>query len=155
MTAIVYFGEMLVASLLAIVLLAISQLRMSSDALLFAGGVVGWTLAEYIVHRFVLHGFAPTEHRLHHANPDGAVLTIFWQIWICFALVYLIVGGAFVAGALVAYTWYLFVHHCAHHGPASLPLSLLEHHQSHHRFASGNYGVSTTLWDRIFGTMLR
>jgi hypothetical protein len=40
MIAIVYFGEMLVASLLAIVLLAISQLRMSSDAVLFAGGVV-------------------------------------------------------------------------------------------------------------------
>jgi hypothetical protein len=99
MTAIIYFGEMLVASLLAIVLLAISQLRMSSDAVLFAGGVVALTLAEYVVHRFVLHGFAPTEHRLHHANPDDAVLTIFWQIWICFALVYLIVGGAFVAGA--------------------------------------------------------
>jgi hypothetical protein len=29
----------------------------------------------------------------------------------------LIAGGAFVAGALVAYAWYLFVHHCAHHGP--------------------------------------
>src|SRR5260221_4781170 len=101
MIAIVYFGEMLVASLLAIVLLAISQLRMSSDAVLFAGGVVALTLAEYLVHRFVLHGFAPIEHRLHHAHPDGAVLTIFWQIWICFALVYLIVGGAFVAGALV------------------------------------------------------
>jgi hypothetical protein len=71
MTAIVYFGEMLAASLLAIVLLAISQLRMSSDAVLFAGGVVALTLAEYVVHRFVLHGFAPTEHRLHHANPDG------------------------------------------------------------------------------------
>src|SRR6266568_952939 len=70
MTAIVYFGEMLVASLLAIVLLAISQLRMSSDAVLFAGGVVAFTLTEYLVHRFVLHGFAPTEHRLHHANPD-------------------------------------------------------------------------------------
>src|SRR5471030_111925 len=93
MTAIVYFGEMLVASLLAIVLLAISQLRMSSDALLFAGGVVGWTLAEYIVHRFVLHGFASSEHRLHHANPGSSVLAVFWQIWICFALVYLIVGG--------------------------------------------------------------
>ena len=100
MIAIVYFGEMLVASLLAIVLLAISQLRMSSDAVLFAGGVVALTVAEYLVHRFVLHGFAPIEHRLHHANPDGAVLTIFWQIWICFALVYLIAGGAFVAGAL-------------------------------------------------------
>src|SRR3979409_2274722 len=101
MTAIIYFGEMLVASLLAIVLLAISPLRMSSDAVLFAGGVVALTLAEYVVHRFVLHGFVPIEHRLHHANPDDAVLTIFWQIWICFALVYLIVGGAFVAGVLV------------------------------------------------------
>jgi sterol desaturase/sphingolipid hydroxylase (fatty acid hydroxylase superfamily) len=155
MTAIIYFGEMLVASLLAIVLLAVSQVGMSFDAALFVGGVVGWTLAEYLVHRFVLHGFAPTEHRLHHANPDGAVLTIFWQIWICFALVYLIAGGTFVAGALVAYAWYLFVHHCAHHGPDKLPLPLLKHHQSHHRFATRNYGVSTTLWDHIFGTMLR
>jgi hypothetical protein len=77
MTAIVYLSEILVASLLAIVLLAISQLRMSSDAVLFFGGVVALTLAEYLVHRFVLHGFAPNEHRLHHANPDDAVLTIF------------------------------------------------------------------------------
>ena len=152
MTAIIYFGEILVASLLAIVLLAISQLRMSSDAVLFAAGVVAWTLAEYVVHRFVLHGIAPAEHRQHHANPDGAVLTIFWQIWICFALVYLIAGGAFVAGALVAYAWYLFVHHCAHHGPDKSPSRL--HHQSHHRFATRNFGVSTTLWDRVFGTML-
>jgi hypothetical protein len=83
MIAIFYFGEMLVASLLAIVLLAISQLRVSSDAVLFASGVVAWTLAEYLVHRFVLHGFSPIEHQLHHANPDGAVLAIFWQIWIC------------------------------------------------------------------------
>src|SRR3979409_2708836 len=86
MTAIVYFGEMLVASLLALVLLAISQLRMSSDAVLFAGGVVALTLAEYVVHRFVLHGFGPTEHRHNHANPDAAALTTFWRIWICFAV---------------------------------------------------------------------
>src|SRR5216684_1512869 len=132
MTAIIYFGEMLVASLLAIALLAISRLPMSSGTVLFGGGVVGWTLAEYVVHRFVLH-LAPRDHGLHHANPDGA----------------------FVAGALVAYAWYLFVHHCAHHCPNKLPLPLLKHHQSHHRFATRNYGVSTTLWDHVFGTMLR
>jgi hypothetical protein len=73
---------------------------MSSDAVLFAGGVVALTFAEYVVHRFVLHGFAPTEHRLHHANADGAVLTIFRQVWICFALVYLIAGVA--AGGISA-----------------------------------------------------
>jgi len=43
MTAIIYFGEMLVASVLAIVLLAISRLPMSSEAALFAGGIVAWT----------------------------------------------------------------------------------------------------------------
>jgi hypothetical protein len=79
MTAIIYFSEMLVASLLAILLLAISHFRMSLDAVLFVGGVVGWTLAEYFVHRFVLHGLAPIQHGLHHANPDEAVLTIFWH----------------------------------------------------------------------------
>jgi len=74
MIRIVYFGEMLVASLLAVLLLVISPFRMSIDAALFVGGAVGWTLAEYLVHRFVLHGLAPTQHGLHHANPNGAVL---------------------------------------------------------------------------------
>jgi sterol desaturase/sphingolipid hydroxylase (fatty acid hydroxylase superfamily) len=79
----------------------------------------------------------------------------FWQIWACFALIYLIAGGAFLAGGLFAYSWYLFVHHCAHHGPDMLPLLLLKHHRSHHQFATRNYGVSTTLWDHVFGTMFR
>src|SRR5260370_37144420 len=93
MTGIIYFGEMVVASSLAIVLLAISQLRMSSDAVLFVGGVVALTLAEYAVHRFVLHGFAPIEHRLHHANPDSADATIFCQTRILFRPAYLITGS--------------------------------------------------------------
>ena len=87
-------------------------------------------------------------------QPGHAVLNIFWQIWSCFALVYLTAGGAFLAGGLVAYSWYLFVHHCAHHGHDRSPLPLLEHHRSHHKFATRNYGVSTTLWDRVFKTML-
>jgi hypothetical protein len=94
------------------------------------------------IHRFVLHNLTPTQHALHHANPDEPVLTVFWQIWVCFALVYSIAGGAFLAGALIAYAWYLFVHNCAHHRPGNLPLPLLKHHRSHHRFATRNYGVS-------------
>jgi sterol desaturase/sphingolipid hydroxylase (fatty acid hydroxylase superfamily) len=155
MTALIYFGEMLVASLLAIVLLAISPFGMSYDAALLVAGVVSWTLAEYVVHRFVLHGLVTTQHGLHHANPGAAVLIVFWQIWACFALIYLIAGGAFLAGSLIAYAWYLFVHHCAHHGPDRLPSPLLKHHRSHHQFATRNYGVSTRLWDHVFGTMLR
>ena len=77
MTALMYFGEMLVASSLAIILLAISPFGMSYDAALLAAGVVTWTLAEYVVHRFVLHGLVTTQHGLHHANPDAAVSMFF------------------------------------------------------------------------------
>jgi hypothetical protein len=73
MTAIIYFSEMLVASLLAILLLAISHIRMSLDAVLFLGGVVGWTLAEYLVHRFVLHSWRLNQPR------DGAVSCLLHQ----------------------------------------------------------------------------
>ena len=155
MIAIIYFGEMLAVSIFATVLLVISPLEIGASATAFAAGVVSWTLAEYTVHRFVLHDLAPRKHGLHHAHPDEAVLTIFWQIWICFALVYFIAGGAFLAGALVAYAWYLFVHHCAHHGHKHSRFPLLEHHRHHHKFATRNYGVSTTFWDHAFGTILR
>ena len=43
---------------------------------------------------------------------------IFRQIWLAFIVVYLTTGGTFVAGALVGYAWYLFVHYCAHQNPA-------------------------------------
>jgi hypothetical protein len=103
MTAIIYFGEIFFASLSAVVLLAISPLGMTSASELFIGGVVVWTLVEYVFHRFVFHKLMPREHGLHHANPDEPVRKILWQTWICFVLVYLIAGGAFLAGTLVAY----------------------------------------------------
>jgi hypothetical protein len=155
MTALVYRGEMLVACLFAALLLAISPSGTVVVVVYFVSGAMAWTLAEYIVHRFVLHHYAPIQHGLHHANPDQPVLAIFWQIWVCFAVVYLTAGDAFLAGALIAYAWYLFVHHSAHHGSGHLPLPLLRHHQTHHRFANRNYGVSTTLWDHVFRTSWR
>lgn len=155
MTAIIDYGEMSVAFILAMVLFAISTSKSIFTVALFVIGVLVLTVSEYVVHRFFLHNLTSTQHRLHHADPDEAVLTVFWQIWACFALVYLIAGGVVLAGVLVAYIWYLFVHHCAHHNPGYLPVGLLQHHQTHHRFASRNFGVSTTLWDHVFGTMLR
>lgn len=155
MTAIIYFGEILVASLLVVTLLLSSSHGILSASEFFIGGVVVWTLLEYLVHRFVLHDFFPMRHAMHHANPNAPVLTVFWQIWACFALVYFVSDGAFLAGALVAYAWYLFVHHSAHHGPNNLLPSLLKHHKTHHRMASRNFGVSTSLWDHVFRTMSR
>ncbi len=155
MTVAIYFGELFFAIALAIVLLATSSFKPSITILLFCCGVVAWTLAEYITHRFVLHAIAPVQHGIHHAHPNDAIDKIFWQIWLAFAVVYLPIAGAVLAGALVAYAWYLFVHYSAHRNPAILPASLLKHHLVHHRFANRNYGVTTKFWDRAFGTMLR
>jgi sterol desaturase/sphingolipid hydroxylase (fatty acid hydroxylase superfamily) len=155
MTVTIYFGELIFAAAVAIALLAISTFKPSIAAVLFCCGVVAFSLAEYIAHRFVLHAIAPVKHRIHHARPQEAIDKIFWQIWLAFAVLYLVAGGAMLAGALVAYAWYLFVHYSAHHNPAILPASLLKHHRDHHRFANRNFGVTTKLWDRAFGTMLR
>jgi sterol desaturase/sphingolipid hydroxylase (fatty acid hydroxylase superfamily) len=150
-----YFGEMVVGPLLAIFLFETSTLSLGNAAILASAGMVSWTLAEYLFHRFVLHRLVPAQHRIHHAHPDQAVLSIFWQIWVCFAVAYFIAGGAFLAGSLVAYAWYLFVHHCTHHNTDRLPAFLIRNHEAHHQFATRNYGVTTTLWDNVFGTALQ
>jgi sterol desaturase/sphingolipid hydroxylase (fatty acid hydroxylase superfamily) len=155
MTVAIYFGELIFTITAAIMLLAISTLNSSVIAILFCCGVVAWTLCEYITHRFVLHAIAPRQHGIHHARPHDAVEKIFWQIWASFVVVYVTAGGAVLAGALVAYAWYLFVHYCAHQNPGIIPASLLKQHRDHHRFANRNFGVTTKLWDRVFGTMLR
>ena len=155
MTTAIYFGELVSAIARAIALLAALRLNVSIAAPLFCCGLAAWTLAEYIVHRFVLHAIAPVQHGIHHARPQDAIDKVFWQIWLAFALAYLTAGGTFLAGVLVAYGWFLSLHYCAHHSPAILPASLLKHHVDHHRFANRNYGVTTKFWDRLFGTLLR
>jgi hypothetical protein len=150
----IYFIEIVIASVLSITLAISSPSTMDEIVLSFIGGIILWTLGEYLGHRFVLHNLAPIQHRAHHACPGKPVVKIFWQIWFCFVLVFWIAGGAILAGVLGAYAWYLFVHHCAHQRPDVLPKSLLRHHSYHHKFAKRNYGVSTTLWDHLFRTML-
>src|SRR6185437_495867 len=125
---------------LVVALLSISSLGFLSASEVFIAGVVVWTLVEYLVHRFVLHGFLPMRHGMHHANPDKPVLTVSWQIWACFAVVYFVANGTFLAGSLAAYAWYLFVHHSAHHGSNNSLLLLLKHHKTHHRLAFRNFG---------------
>jgi sterol desaturase/sphingolipid hydroxylase (fatty acid hydroxylase superfamily) len=154
MTVAIYFGELTFALGVAIALLAITTLKSSTTAILFCCGVAAWTLAEYVTHRFVLHAIAPVQHGIHHARPQDGIDKIFWQIWVAFALLYLVAGSEVLAGVIVAYAWYLFVHYCAHHNPAIVPAFLLKHHRDHHRFANRNYGVTTKFWDRVFGTML-
>ncbi|WP_027521755.1 sterol desaturase family protein [Bradyrhizobium sp. Ec3.3] len=151
-----YYSEFIVAPILASILFLTSGLALPAFVTLFVAGALLWTLAEYGVHRYVhvSHVLAPS-HRRHHAVPDEVIEQSFWQIWVGFTVVYCVAGDAVLAGVLTAYTWYLFVHECAHHRRGWIPSTLLKHHDGHHRYATRNFGVSTTLWDRVFGTVLR
>ena len=62
--------------------------------------------------------------------------------YLCVSAVYLLAGGAFLAGSFVAYAWYLFVHHCNHHSVDRLHAVLIKKHNGHHRYATRNFGAT-------------
>lgn len=137
-------------------------------------GTVAWTLLEYGLHRVALHFmayFSPM-HALHHADPLGRIGTPSWisvTVWLgcvllpCyFWLGFNIADGATV-GIMLGYWWYGIVHHVIHHHAHRRPQdrsrsyfdALRAWHMRHHCSPKhGNFGVTTSLWDHIFGTAI-
>jgi sterol desaturase/sphingolipid hydroxylase (fatty acid hydroxylase superfamily) len=155
------------------ILWAITWSKSSAQLEALAAALVGmafWTLAEYALHRFVLHGDSPFAklHARHHAEPNAFIGTPTWlSAGIILALVFLPAWLAFsipVAAGLsvgfaLAFLWYGIAHHLVHHRPLRLLATFMQaaarrHYQHHNSMAYGNFGVTTELWDRIFGTQL-
>jgi len=136
----------------------------------FAAGAVGWTLSEYALHRWVGHDpkskteFAD-EHRQHHAQrfyfaPTAkkaryAVPLIAGAFGLA-SLAARARGAAFVAGFAVTYVSYEALHRRLHtHGPTG-PVGrfLRRHHFAHHfKAPQHNHGVTSPVWDVVFGTL--
>lgn len=144
-------------------------MRLKATAASVVGGVV-WTLVEYVLHRFVFHGVSPIAalHAMHHVEPRAYIGTptwlsagvivgfIFLPVWFAFSLP---VAAGFSAGFAQAFLWYGIAHHLIHHGAPHLLAPLLQgtakRHSRHHRsLGNGNFGVTTEIWDRVFGTRL-
>ena len=134
-------------------------------------GFVIWTLLEYVLHRSVLHEktyFAPM-HGQHHAAPlsfigtpawiSVAVLSgaFFFPIW--FWLGFNLADGL-TAGVMTGYWWYGVVHHMVHHHSNTASPSYFNdlrawHMRHHYSPKRGNFGVTTPIWDHVFGTTIR
>jgi len=142
---------------------------------LFISGMFIWTLTEYLLHRFVFH-YEPRSvfgkrihfltHGVHHDYPnDSKRLVMPPSVSIPLALLFyglftLLVGPflvfPFFAGFLIGYVCYDEIHYATHHAPfkSGVFLWLKHHHILHHyQDSDRGYGVSTPLWDFIFGTM--
>ncbi|UXH76173.1 sterol desaturase family protein [Roseateles amylovorans] len=132
---------------------------------LAAAGLLGWTLVEYGLHRFVLHGMAPFRHwhAAHHAMPTALIYTPTVLSAGLFALlVFLPVmhwGGvwpasAWTLGMLVGYLGFTVTHHATHHWRARAGWLRRRKawHARHHHLHRGCYGVTSGFWDRVFGS---
>lgn len=138
-------------------------------------GLFFWTLAEYLLHRFVFH-FKPQRawqeriayliHGIHHDQPQDATRLVMPPVaaLIIALVLYLsfrVVLGVewvrpFFSGFIGGYLCYDYIHFGIHHFRPRGPVGrfLKDHHMKHHFMMHGaRWGVSSPLWDMVFGTM--
>jgi sterol desaturase/sphingolipid hydroxylase (fatty acid hydroxylase superfamily) len=131
------------------------------------GGLLLWTLAEYLLHRFVFH-HAPilrAEHDRHHNEPAGyigvssiATVPSLVSLWLGARYLFGGVGDAAIFGFITGYVAYIVVHDRFHHGnlrPGELLYQAHHRHALHHRGSELNFGVTVPWWDMMFGTYRR
>jgi sterol desaturase/sphingolipid hydroxylase (fatty acid hydroxylase superfamily) len=155
------------------------QLASGTVALLFLGGVVCWTLFEYLIHRYAFHFGASSEraqkfvyliHGNHHEYPRdkerlfmpplpslliaAVVLGLQSAIFSLFGALQFVL--AFFPGFIVGYLIYGSMHYAIH--AFNPPFQWMKplwrnHHLHHYKEQEKGFGVSSTLWDHVFGTM--
>ncbi|HTT40244.1 MAG TPA: sterol desaturase family protein [Burkholderiales bacterium] len=169
-----YYADFILYPMLLFALLVFSARASRSDRLIWLGaataGLCGWTLIEYVLHRFVFHRvpLIADLHHAHHAQPRAYLGTPTWlTMLILGALVFLplwrvstlnVALGA-TSGLTAGWLWYGTVHHVVHQRRPRLLATMLRsatrRHGLHHGSRQpGNFGVTTALWDRLFQTTI-
>jgi 4-hydroxysphinganine ceramide fatty acyl 2-hydroxylase len=145
---------------------------------LFIFGVLFWTLAEYLLHRFVFHWITEAKwsqrfhfimHGSHHNFPrdeerllmppvpglimGGMLFAVFYLIFWLLGISQLTFG--FFPGFFSGYLMYSFVHRATHiNRPPKRFKHIWHHHSLHHyKYPDKAFGVSSPFWDKVFGTM--
>lgn len=136
-------------------------------AVSIGAGFLIWTLAEYLVHRFVFHRvpWLRREHDRHHREPAAYIgassaisLSLLAGLWAVSHLAAGSYGDAAMFGFVAGYTAYIVAHDRFHHGalrPASWFYPAFHRHAIHHRGVEANFGVIVPWWDVIFRTYRR
>lgn len=141
------------------------QLSYGAFTGLAVAGLLSWTLAEYLLHRYVYHewaSFLSVGHAFHHKNPRDLIgvpwyLTTIAQVALFFLLSLVLPTtklGPVMGFSWLGYVFYCICHHASHHW--NLKRGWLErmkrHHLLHHGHPDVNWGFTTPIWDLILGT---
>jgi sterol desaturase/sphingolipid hydroxylase (fatty acid hydroxylase superfamily) len=141
---------------------------------LFVAGVLSWTLVEYWLHRTFFHWVPKGEwgdrmhflvHGVHHkwprdkyrlVMPPAVSITLFW---VFLGLFLVLIGRTYTwgfhAGFVAGYMYYDMTHYYVHHFSPKTEYgrTLKKHHMLHHfKDHDSRFGVSSRLWDFVFGT---
>lgn len=137
-------------------------------------GVIVFTWVEYMAHRFVFHmptytkfraKLQYTMHGVHHEFPkdkDRLAMPPLLSVTISTILLLLLrvmLGDfvfSFLPGFLVGYSAYLGIHYMVHvYQPPKNFFKVLWINHSVHHYKDGEmiFGVSSPLWDYVYGTM--
>ncbi len=152
-----------------------SKLSFSGIAIIFIflAGILFWTFFEYIMHRFVFHivsenprikRIAFVMHGNHHEFPRDrqrlfmpVVPSIIISSSVFLIMYALLRNTAFVffPGFILGYLLYASMHYAIHawHPPFKWMKPIWRNHHLHHYKNDGKgFGVSSHLWDKVFGT---
>lgn len=134
-----------------------------------------WTFTEYVLHRYIFHFNAETKgqerlrfliHGLHHDDPEDATRLVMPPVpaivlgLIHFAIFRIFLGPVWVepffAFFVVGYLCYDYIHFAVHHFKPRTRIGkyLKQSHMQHHFVTPhARWGVSSPLWDYVFGTL--
>jgi len=149
------------------------QLSIWTILMYFFVGMLLFSLIEYLIHRFLYHlpqvynegGVAYALHGIHHKYPKDKKRLVMPPVLsvvlasIILLINYSLMGGEgfpFTGGFLFGYAAYLSVHYIVHRfkPPKNFFKQLWIHHSIHHyQDDEAAFGVSSPLWDYVFGTM--
>jgi sterol desaturase/sphingolipid hydroxylase (fatty acid hydroxylase superfamily) len=141
----------------------------------FVLGLLAWTLIEYLLHRYVFH-IPPDRsfdskfkqfmvHGYHHEFPNDrmrlvAPLLLSVPISAVVAAAYFALFGHYhwliwFAGTTTGYIAYDWTHYYTHHFRPTTRLGrfMRRYHMEHHyKDSNSHFGISSPLWDWVFGT---
>ncbi|MFN8261371.1 MAG: sterol desaturase family protein [Chitinophagales bacterium] len=133
-------------------------------------GIVAWTFAEYMLHRFLGHehkgkNFFKAEHSVHHSVANyfaptykkliAAIMVASFLLLVLSLFLSVLNAASFMLGFTGMYSLYEITHYRYHAAkPLIKPFIELRKHHFYHHFHNPkmNHGVTTRFWDRVFGT---
>jgi sterol desaturase/sphingolipid hydroxylase (fatty acid hydroxylase superfamily) len=136
---------------------------MIEDSAMFVAGMFLWTFLEYLIHGWLSHTFrtfATRLHSVHHRDAHDVFTIRAWlpiaAIWTTVVLLFgwspwVILLGGMVAG----FAGYEAVHYRIHfrHSRGRIEDYLRCRHLVHHESSPNQcFGVTSALWDLVFGT---